>query len=572
MIKRRKKSKRNLITYDTNKRIYTLVVFVLVISVALSWRLYYLQIIKGDYYSAAARGASFERQIQLPRGNVYFRDKGGDGQYLAATNEPRPLLYADPREVEDEEVLLNQIAEIIEIETEDYELILNRLKNKKSSYALIKKELTKDEAEKINDFKLKGVYARPELVRIYPAGKVGASALGFLGFREDKRIGQYGVEEAYDEVLSGVSFGSGVLDLFSKNENTPSDLYLTIDYSIQFMVEKKLEEIQNNLDADFVSAIFMDPSTGEILTMAQKPGFNPNSYQDVSDVDIFKNTMVQSSFELGSVFKPITVASAIDGGAITPQTVYNDTGVVNISGYTIRNSDGQAHQLQTITEALEKSLNTGMVFVQQQLGKKSFRDYLEAFQLDKWTGIDLSGEVGGNIENIKNTNRDINFATASFGQGISFSPLRFLTSFSAIANNGKIMKPFLVKKVTNNTGETITEPKEMGQPISALTASRVTAMMVSVTENGFGKKAAVEGYNVATKTGTAQIPNVDGPGYSTETIHGFVGFAPAYNPKFVGFIMAYNPKQGPRFSADSVAPVFGDIASFILQYYKIPPQ
>ena len=203
--------------------------------------------------------------------------------------------------------------------------------------------------------------------------------------------------------------------------------------------------------------------------------------------------------------------------------------------------------------------------------KKKFREYLEGFELDEPTGIDLPGEVPGNIENVKNTNRDINFATASFGQGISFSPLRFLASMGAIANEGKIMRPYIVKSINYKEKTIDTKSEVMAQPISAITASRVTAMMVSVVENGYGEKAQVPGYTVAGKTGTAQVPNEDGAGYSDKTIHSFVGFAPAYNPKFIGIVKLDNP-QGINFSADSVTPVFGDMASFILQYYKIPPQ
>jgi len=224
-----------------------------------------------------------------------------------------------------------------------------------------------------------------------------------------------------------------------------------------------------------------------------------------------------------------------------------------------------------MTEVLEKSLNTGAIFAQQELGKKKFREYLEAFQFDQTTGIDLPAEAEGDIRNIQNSNRDINFATAAFGQGIAMTPLRLLTSLSAIANGGTIVRPYIVRKIIHDDAETVTETEIVARPISSTTASRVTAMMVSVVDNGFGRKAGVPGYAVAGKTGTAQIPNIDTPGYSDKTIHSFVGFAPAYNPRFIGIIKVDEPNN-IRFAADSVAPVFGEIASFLLQYYKIPPQ
>ena len=531
-------------------------------------RLYHLQIVKGEDYSAFAKGIYFKiNNTQPPRGDIYFQDKAGEQRYLVATNTQSYFVYADPKEVENAQNALAQLSAILEIDSEENEVVLTRLNNKESSYALIKKNLTEDEINRINELNLPGIYIQSESMRIYPAGETGAHILGFLGFEGDTRTGQYGIEEYYNNILSG----SENYKLFSGQGADSADLELTVDYGIQFVIEKKLEELLDKLDADSATAIFMNPKTGAILAMAQKPGFDSNKYEEVEYVDVFKNNLVQSVYELGSVFKPITMAAAIDAGVVTPQTVYNDTGSIRIGGYTISNFDGKARDLQTMTEVLEKSLNTGAIFAQQQLGKKKFRDYLEAFQFDKLTGIDIQGEVAGNIQSIKNTNRDIDFATASFGQGISFSPLRFLTSVAAIANEGKIMKPFLVNKVIRNEEEKTTEPEVLAQPITALTASRVTAMMVSVADNSFDKKMAVPGYSVAGKTGTAQIPSKDGSGYSDQTIHSVVGFAPAYDPAFIGIIKVDNP-HGIRFAADSVTPTFKEIASFILQYYRIPPQ
>lgn len=550
------------------KRISVLVSIFLILTSILSARLYYLQIVKGRDYSAFARGIHFQaKDSQPPRGDIYFQDQAGEQRYLVATNRTSYFVYADPKEIEDAQDTLGQLSDILEIDSEEHGSILIRLNNKESSYALIKRDIAEDEVNKINELNLRGIYIQSELTRVYPAEETGANVLGFLGFKEDARVGQYGIEEYYNDLLSG----SKDYKLFFGQNANAADLELTIDYGVQFIVEKKLKELFENLDADLASAVFMNPRTGEILAMAQYPTFNPNSYQDVKDINIFKNSLAQSVFELGSVFKPITMSAGIDAGVVTPQTVYNDTGSVRIGGYTVSNFDGKARGLQTMTEVLEQSLNTGAIFVQQQLGKKKFKDYVGVFQFDKLTGVDIIGEVAGNIQNIKIANRDIEYATASFGQGISFSPLRFLISIAAVANEGKIMRPFLVKKITKNEEEIIIEPKVIAQPITALTASRVTAMMVSVVDNSFDRKMAVPGYSMAGKTGTAQIPNKDSSGYSDQTIHSVVGFAPAYDPVFIGLIKVDNP-HGIRFAADSVTPTFRDIASFILQYYKIPPQ
>ncbi|MDX1608274.1 MAG: penicillin-binding protein 2 [Candidatus Spechtbacterales bacterium] len=570
--KRKRSSKASQKKRSVNWRIKALFLVFILMSGAIIARLYFLQIVHGDYYAALARGQKTADERVIPRGKIYFADNAGEDRFIAATNKEAPLVYANPKEIKDERAVLSEVKKVIEIPEEDTDIILDRMRNKNLSYALIARGLSKEKGEEIDALKLPGVYTRTELARIYPAGSIASDLLGFLGFSGSKRSGQYGLEEFYDPALSGdTDSGFFFTDLFSPNIDESADLELSVDYGVQFAVEKKLETLVEELEAESASAIFMDPSTGAIIAMAIVPDFNPNNYNAVENISIFSNETTQAVYELGSVFKPITMAAAIDAGVITPKTVYEDTGKIEISGYTIRNSDGKAYENQTMTEALEKSLNTGAIFAQQEVGKKKFREYLENFQLDKVTGVDLPGEVPGNIENVKNTNRDINFATASFGQGISFSPLRFLASMAAIANEGKIMRPYVVDKINYSDKSISTDPEVMAQPINSLTASRITAMMVSVVENGYGEKAKVPGYTVAGKTGTAQVPNPDGPGYSDKTIHSFVGFAPAYNPKFIGIVKVDNP-QNIKFSADSVTPAFGDLASFILQYYKIPPQ
>ena len=224
-----------------------------------------------------------------------------------------------------------------------------------------------------------------------------------------------------------------------------------------------------------------------------------------------------------------------------------------------------------MSQVLEKSLNTGAVFVQQLIGKKIFKDYLEKFGFSKKTGIDLVGEIKGNLSNL-NTKRDIEYATASFGQGIAITPMELATALSSIANGGKLMRPYVVEKFIYSDGrEEIVMPEIVGQAISSETADKLTKMLIDVVENGYGKKAGVSGYFVAGKTGTAQVPDNDSGGYSPDkTIHSFGGFFPAFNPKFLILIKLDNP-QKIRFAADSVTPVFSEIAKYILNYYEIAP-
>ncbi len=223
-----------------------------------------------------------------------------------------------------------------------------------------------------------------------------------------------------------------------------------------------------------------------------------------------------------------------------------------------------------MTQVLEKSLNTGAVFVQQLIGKSTFKKYLERFGFDKKTGIDMEGEVRGDINNLK-SKRDIEYATASFGQGIAITPIQLVTALGVIANKGKLVKPHVVEKIVYpDKREKTIKTQIIRQVISQDTADELTKMMVSVVENGYGKKAGINGYFIAGKTGTAQVPSQDKRGYSGKTIHSFGGFFPAFNPKFVVLVKLDNPK-GIRFAADSTAPIFRDVAEYILNYYEIPP-
>ncbi|MBI4160799.1 MAG: hypothetical protein HY506_02730, partial [Candidatus Yanofskybacteria bacterium] len=269
-------------------------------------------------------------------------------------------------------------------------------------------------------------------------------------------------------------------------------------------------------------------------------------------------------------FKPITMAAAIDTGAVSPDTSYNDTGQVQIGGYTLKNFDDKSHGIQNMREVLQKSLNTGVVFAQERAGDDEFLNYVVSFGFGQKSGIDLPGEVSGNISNLF-SGRRINFATASFGQGVAVTPIQLINAYSAIANGGKLMKPYVVEKIVGADGRTVQiKPEIIGSSISDKTSVKMKSMLVDVVDKGFDK-ARIGGYDVAGKTGTAQIPDEKG-GYLSgdQFIHNFVGFAPAYSPKFTILIKMDKPK-GIKFAADSLSPVFGNIARYLIRYFNIPP-
>lgn len=551
----------------------------IIIGAALTSRLFYLQVSQYGFYAALAQGQhKFSKDIEPKRGEIFMKDKDGNLQPLAS-NIDWKMIYANPAEIKDPQKTTKTLSAILKIpETE----LIQKIGDSQSSYKIIARRIDSDIASKILEFGFDGIYDSDDSGRYYPGDELASHLIGFMGYKEDKKAGQYGLEGYYNDLLSGLSgktfgekdaFGNLIAVITSRTllpVKNGKNLILTIDPNIQYQTEKILKEFFEQLKAASATIIVTDPNSGQIKSLANLPNFNPNKYQE-ENLESFVNSAIQKIFEPGSIIKPITIAAAVDAGKISPDTTYLDAGEVKIGGYLIQNFDKKAHGKKTMTEVLEMSLNTGAVFAQKKLGNDLFLQYMKNFGFSSKTGIDLEGEVAGNIKNLY-APYEINFATASFGQGIALTPMEIVSAFSAIANQGKIMKPYLVEKIIGGDGsETEIGPQIVSEVISPRTASQVSAMMVSVVDNGFSKKAAISGYFVAAKTGTAEVPSLEKKGYTDKTIHSFVGFAPAFKPKFLIFMKFDNP-QGIRFAADSIAPAFARLAKYILDYYEIPPE
>jgi cell division protein FtsI/penicillin-binding protein 2 len=315
----------------------------------------------------------------------------------------------------------------------------------------------------------------------------------------------------------------------------------------------------------------MEPHTGAILAMCGYPDFDPNKYNEEKDYRIFLNPVTQLPYEPGSVFKPITMAIGLELGLITPETTYQDKGQVKIGSYTLKNFDGKAHGINTMTQVLEQSLNTGAIFVAQKIGPQRFYDFVKKFGFGAKTGIELEGEAEGDISSLEKM-KDIYLATASYGQGLTVTPLQLAQAFSVLANGGKLVKPHLVSEIIKPSQERIKiTPQIIRQVISNKTATTISAMLVSVVEKGHGKRAGVPGYYVAGKTGTAQVVSATGRGYDpSRHIGSFVGFAPIDDPKFVMAIRIDDPKD-VMWAESSAAPLFGEISQFLLNYFEVKP-
>ncbi len=533
-----------------NLRLNFIFFFLLVFSAVLLSRLFFIQVLQADFYKALAQGLlPPQNGIQIERGEIFL--KGGEPLTI---NKDFPLVFTSPPKVTDKTKTAGTLSQILSL---DKNFILEKL-SLDTLYSPIKNKLTDEEVKLLKKTDLSGIYLTEERGRFYPQESLASQVVGFLG-AEGK--GQYGLEEYYDDILM--------------DSDKSSSLALTLDYNIQFEAEKLLKEVKENLEIEEGQIIVIEPNSGKIIALANFPNFDPNRYGEFAtdgNLEIFKNGATQETFEPGSVFKPITFAAALEEGKITPQTTYIDKGIVEIGGWPIYNYDGRVYGEQTMTNVLEKSINTGAVFVESQLPHHIFLDYIRKFGIFEPTGIDLPEVYSGNEEFKKGY--EINFATASFGQGIQMTPIQLARAYCVIANGGKLVKPHLVDPppLLNSFGETLAERDQSksggGQVVSQKTASQLTAMLVSVVENGFGKAAKVPGYYIAGKTGTAQV--AEGGKYSTEkTIQSFIGFAPAFNPQFLILVKLNNPKT--KTAEYSALPIFHDLAEYIIHYWQIPP-
>lgn len=519
------------------------------------FRLYDLQIQKNSYYLARAN-FQYENSVFLKalRGGIYFKDKNNN-LILAATNKNFPLIYAVPKEIDDAKETFNNLQSVLDLPA-DFE---KKLENKNSSYVLIFKKAPVEIVSKIKELDLKGIYVVETPERFYPFDNLASHILGYVGQDENDlgESGKYGIEKLYDDNLKGINGkidGNKIIEPISGK-----DIILTIDPNIQREAERILSSLILDQKAKGGLVIIQEPKSGKILSMAGIPNFNPNNYSKY-DLSVFLNPTISKIYEPGSVLKIITMAIGLETKKITPETTFFDTGSLSLNNKTIRNWDLKAHGKVTMSEIIEGSINTGAAFVQRQVGKNLFLDYLKKFGFDKKTNIDLPNEIRGDLKSLeKNNAPDINFATAAFGQGIAITPIELINAVSTIANGGKLMRPYI-----NND----LKPEVLGEVISDSTSKEVIKMMVNAVDKA--KIAKINGYSIAGKTGTAQVPDLKNGGYKDSYIHTYVGFAPAYDAKFVILIRIDEP-EGAQLAGMTVVPAFRELAQFILNYYNIPP-
>lgn len=561
-------------------RHFILAIFFLLLTAAVIVRLFSLQILAHEVYQNLAENQHqlFQRLIPV-RGEISVQESKNGKTVPVVTNIEKDLVYAVPSEITDKEKTAATLGKFLDIPKAE---ILQKFSDDSRKWVAVKKALPESVSLAVQKLKLPGIYLQAETYRLYPENDFASQVLGFLGYRGDQRTGQYGIEEFYEKLLAGRAgtlvqdkdvagrwITGGVRKLQPAEDG--ANIVLTVDRAIQFKAESVLKAAVQNTRADSGSIVIMKPKTGAVLAMANFPSFDPNEFNKVTDQAAFRNLAISDAYEPGSVFKPFTMAAGLEAGAITPDMTYEDTGSVTLGDFVIKNALNKIHGVQTMTQVLEQSINTGAIFVQRLIGKDKFLAMVQNFGFGSPTGLTLPGEAGGDINNLLKGG-EVHYATASFGQGITVTPLQLAQGFAAIANQGKLMKPYIVQSIRYANGRTATTtPEAVRQVIYPKTANTLAAMLVSVVEVGHGKRAAVPGYYIAGKTGTAQVARTDGKGYDPDiNIGTFGGFGPVDDPQFAMVVKIVRPRA-VQFAESSAAPVFGQLAQFLVNYFQIPP-
>lgn len=563
----------------SQKRLYGVIGIVLVMAVLFVVKLFYVQIIHGhEYEQLADRQYVTNTSSLFNRGTIYFSTKEGR-TVSAATLKSGFKIAINPNLLENPKDVYQKIAGPLELDQESF---FEKAAKKKTSYVEIAVNVSEPVAAEITAMKIKGVTAYRMNWRFYPAGSLAAHAIGFMGFRGDDFLGRYGVERFYDTALSRtgknlyVNFFAEIFTditrLVGDEQEIEGDVVTTLEPTVQKNLEQALATVKATWDSDRVGGIIMDPKTGAILAMGIDNGFDLNQTRTVTDVSTFNNPLVESVFEMGSIMKPLIMAIALDQGVVTPTTTYKDQGFVKVGDRTIYNFDKKGRGTVTLQEVLNQSLNTGMVFTMQQMKKDAFKKQWEQFGFNGKTGIDLPGEVSGIVSNL-NTNRDVEFANISFGQGTAITPIAMIRAHAALANGGYLVTPHIAQEIRYPSGLVKKLDYPLGQQVMKTeTTSAMTQMLIKVFDGYNQGKLKLEHYTIAAKTGTAQIANREQGGYySDRNLHTFMAYLPAQNPQFIVFLYNYHPKNGARFSSDTLLPPFTELAKFLINYYDVPP-
>lgn len=571
-----------------------LAIATLVIMAIFVGRLFYLQVIRHDYYVGKANEEQL-KQLVIPakRGEVYAMD--GNAPTPLVLNEMVYTVFADPKIVDDPDAIMDTIRQVAGGNAQSN--IEELLEKKESRYQVIAKQVTRKQAEMIKEKGLKGIGFQEESRRVYPEGQLAAQTLGFVN-AEGK--GQYGIEGALNERLTGADgllqsvtdISNVPLTIGDKNINQPAkngdNIALTVDRNVQAYTEQALKRGLEKAGADQGSVMVMDPQTGEVLAMANYPTYSPAEYYKVTDAKAFNNATISAPYEPGSDVKVLTMATGIDVGAVTPQSTYYNTDSITVHDRTITNaSKGQTGEI-TFQHALNWSLNTGLVTVAKRLGSDGDSIDLQArstmykYFHDKWglgelTGVELAGEAAGTVLEPDHPGAAVQYSNMSFGQGLDVTMVQVCAAFSTIINGGTYYQPTVLAGTVDDDGQlnpADTKSTKAGQ-VSEQTSATMR-QMVHEARNTFGQNRQSDraGYFIGGKTGTSQVIR-DGKYVSDETIATYLGFGGDSNsadgPKYV--IMVQVSGEHKAFAgSDHAMPIFTEISNWMIDYLKLQPK
>jgi len=542
-------------------------------------RLFFVQVIRHEYYNDLA-----DKQYLRPstnvfdRGNIFSLTKDGK-QISMATLKTAYIVAINPMIMTEPDKVYTKLSTIIPLDKDEF---IKKATKVGDTYEEIAVKIEQDKADLISALKIKGLSLYKQKLRFYPGERSACHVIGLMGYKGDDYEGRYGLEKYYNEMLSrkeDVSFANFFVEIFSglgkamtdKQDMAEANITTSLEPTVQKFFEEKLAETKTKWQADGIGGVIIDPKTGEIFSMAYLPDFNPSEKQ--TDLATLINPLVQNSYEMGSIIKPLTVAAGLDAGVVTASTTYNDTGCITLNKKKICNYDLKARGVIPVKEVLNQSLNLGATFVEQKIGKEKFRKYMVAYGLNEKTGIDLPGEVTGDLRNFLTSPREVESATASFGQGIAMTPIETARALCTLGNGGYLIEPHIVKKIDylNKISRDI-KPKIIRQVLTKETSARITKMLTIVVDTKLANgKAKLEHYSVAAKTGTAQMSNPNGGGYYQDRyLHSFFGYFPAYNPRFLIFMYMLYPK-GVKYASETLTMPFLDTTKFLINYYQVPP-
>jgi len=544
-------------------------------------RSYVVQIAHGQVYREQAEAQYVRTKDDLyTRGSIFFTNRDGTELSAAAIKSGYVLAF-DPSRITDVAGTCSQLGEFVEMNADLCQLRAG-LPNR--TYVEMQGEVSDEVATSIATLRLPGVQLFPEQWRYYPGADVAARSIGFVGFTDEgtELRGKYGLERQYDDILfrenqvRSVNFFAELFtDLGDNNANSQQqqagEIVTTLELSVSQMLDTVLQRTNDQYNSALTGAIIMDPNTGEIVAMNAVPGFDLNNRAGAT-IEQFRNPLVENVYEFGSTIKALTVAAGLDSGAIVPSTTYYDSGELTLNTFTIRNFDGRGRGTVAMQEILNQSLNTGVAWIVTQMGKEVFRQYFLDYKLGSETGIDLPNESFGLIDNL-NSPRDVEYATASFGQGIAMTPIAITRALATLANGGHLVTPHIVRQInfTDGTSREIKYPQG-AQVLKPETSEEISRMLVAVVDDALRNgTVALPNHTIGAKTGTAQIPDpVNGGYYDDKFLHSFFGYFPAYEPEFIIFLYTVEPK-GVQYASETLTVPFMDMTKFLINYYSIPP-